>query len=142
MSQWTVASDDTEDEPQTPQLTPDQVRKAQDDVRACYLSANPEKLASGEVEALLKKYAGQEALLLQRVRHRYGLSVISARVSKRGEVGRASQWSAVDVDLRADGCLRWAAVGTREKGSIDVRECRTGACAGPPLEQGRRGASM
>ena len=127
MSQWTVASDDTEEEPQTPRLTPDQVRKAQDDVRACYLSANPEKLASGEVEALLKKYAGQEALLLQRVRHRYGLSVISARMYKRGEVGRASQWSAVDVDLRADGCLRWAAVGSREKGSIDVREGRADA---------------
>ena len=127
MSQWTVASDDTEEEPQTPRLTPDQLRKAQDDVRACYLSANPEKLASGEVEALLKKYAGQEALLLQRVRHRYGLSVISARMYKRGEVGRASQWSAVDVDLRADGCLRWAAVGSREKGSIDVREGRADA---------------
>ena len=55
MSQWTVASDENDEEPQTPQLTPDQLRKAQDDVRACYLSANPEKLASGEVEALLKK---------------------------------------------------------------------------------------
>ena len=40
----------------------------------------------------------------------------------------------MDVDLRADGCLRWAAVGSREKGSIDVREGARGRVGqeGPP----------
>lgn len=126
MSQWTVASEENE-EAEAPRLTDREVRKAQDAVRACYLSANPEKLASGEVEALLTKYAGQELLLLQRVRHRYGLSVKSARVYKRGDAGRVGQWTAVDVDLRADGCLRWAAVEGLDKGSIDVRDGKADA---------------
>ena len=43
-----------EDEP-SPEPSADEQRKAADAIRRCYMEANPEKVASGAVEVLLRK---------------------------------------------------------------------------------------
>jgi len=94
------------------------------EVRRCYGLANPEKVASGEVDGLLAKYAGQEKLLLRRVRYRYGVASRAGRLGVRQ--ARGGGWIECDAELRADGFLAWAGPGA---GAVDARSATATATA-------------
>jgi len=87
-------------------------------VLECYKLANPEKVRSGEASRLLGKYRGQEALLLRRIQHKYGLEALRGKAwALMGET-----WETVSMRLTAaDGALRYR---TRDESfSLDAKCC-------------------
>jgi len=85
----------------------------------CYRKVNPDKVERGDVARLVRKYAGQELLLLRRIQHKYNLEIRRGRV----RVLEGRLWSEVILILWADGRLTWSAENTDITRSVDIRNC-------------------
>ena len=94
----------------------------------CYGICNPAKVRSGEAERLVRKYEGQEGLLLRRVQHKYGLDVVQCRkcwVWSKAKAGDKAEWTLAELTLNAgDGLLRIERRGKRSDRSDRESSCQ------------------